>query len=461
MGLWLPNSADYLAVIFACARLGAVCVHINTRFGASEVGDLLRQAKPVVLVTQWGFVPVDFPAILARLPADSRASLRAVLGRHAPAGSVAGLPILPVALNGGTVPDAAAPDLPYLTYTTSGTTSGPKLVLHTQRSIASHARAVMQRLGFDQPGAAYLAAIPLCGTFGNAGAMAAIAGGAAVVCMERFDAATADALIRRHAITHALGGDDMLARLIEAAAGRTHTSMRFFGFAAFHASASRTAAQAAALGLQPTGVYGSSEMQALFSIAEGATRLLGGGRPSNAAAAVIIRDPETGADLPRGQSGEICIQAPSRFAGYLDNDAATAKATTTDGYFRTGDLGRLDGDSFIYEARLGDTLRLGGFLVNPEEIEGFLLGLPGVAGVQVVAASHAGDKVPVAFIVPDPGAAPDEAAMLAACRGQLARFKLPKRILTVAAFPFTDSPNGPKIQRVRLRDMAAEALAAG
>jgi fatty-acyl-CoA synthase len=461
VALWLPNSADYLASIFACARLGATSIHINTRFGSAEVGDLLRRAKPRALITQWGFAPVDFPAILAGLPGADRASLRAVLGRNQPFGveSLAGLPVLPLTWDGGTVPDAASPDLPCLTYTTSGTTSGPKLVLHHQRSIASHARQIMRRLGFDQPGAVYLAAIPLCGTFGNAGAMAAVAGGAAIVLMERFDAARADALIRRHDVTHCLGGDDMLARLIEAAAGRPHTTLRFFGFAAFHASAARTAAAADAIGLAPAGVYGSSEVQALFSIAEGDTRLLGGGRPCSAEAVVSVRDPDTGVELPRGESGEICFRAPSRFAGYLDNDAATAKATTADGFFRSGDLGRLAGDGFIYEARLGDTLRLGGFLVNPDEIEGFLLNLPGVAGVQVVAAPYDGDPVPVAFILPQPGATLDEASMLEACRGKLARFKLPKRIAMVEAFPFTDSPNGPKIQRVRLREMAAALLA--
>ena len=134
-----------------------------------------------------------------------------------------------------TIPDAAEPDLLCLTYTTSGTTSGPKLVLHSQRTIASHACDVTRRIGLDQDGAIYLAAIPLCGTFGNAGAMAAVAGGAGIVLMERFDAAAADGLIRRYAITHSAGGDDMLARLVDAAGGRPHTTMRFFGFAAFHA----------------------------------------------------------------------------------------------------------------------------------------------------------------------------------------------------------------------------------
>jgi len=68
VALWLPNGADYLAAIFACARLGALAVHINTRFRAAEVGSLLRRTRAVALVTQWGFAPVDFPAIFSALP---------------------------------------------------------------------------------------------------------------------------------------------------------------------------------------------------------------------------------------------------------------------------------------------------------------------------------------------------------------------------------------------------------
>jgi acyl-CoA synthetase (AMP-forming)/AMP-acid ligase II len=79
VALWLPNSADYLAAIFACARLGALAVHINTRFRAAEVGSLLRRTRAVALVTQWGFAPVDFPAIFSALPKEDRAALRCVL----------------------------------------------------------------------------------------------------------------------------------------------------------------------------------------------------------------------------------------------------------------------------------------------------------------------------------------------------------------------------------------------
>jgi fatty-acyl-CoA synthase len=463
VALWLPNSAGYLAAIFACARLGALAVHINTRFRAAEVGNLLRRSRAVALVTEWGFAPVDFPAILAALPALDRATLRCVIGLALPAGvtEVAGVPVLPLYRDAAAYAGAneAAAEMPCLTFTTSGTTSGPKLVLHDQQTIAGHAADVARHMGLDAADAALLAAVPLCGTFGNAAAMAAFAGGAHVVCLAQFDGEVAVGLIREHRITHLFGGDDMFGRIAAASDGRRFDSVRFSGFAAFHSNVAASIAAAETAGMHPHGLYGSSEVQALFSVSHGESRLVSGGVPVNAAARLAVRDPHTGATPPAGASGELWIDAPSRFVEYLEDPAATARAFDADGMFRTGDLGRLADDSFVFEARIGDAMRLGGFLVSPEEIEAVIQAQPGVAGVQVVAASSGeSDPVPVAFVRPAEGAALDEAALRARCREQLARFKVPERIVAIDAFPTVDGPNGPKVQRVRLREMAQTLL---
>jgi fatty-acyl-CoA synthase len=265
------------------------------------------------------------------------------------------------------------------------------------------------------------------------------------------------ALIRRHRITHVIGGDDMFARIAAASGARRFDTVRFSGFAAFHSTTAAAIAAAEAIGMQPRGLYGSSEVQALFAVAEGENRLLGGGVPVSPQAEVEVRDPHTGQALPLGASGELWINAPSRFVEYLENPAATERAFDADGWFRTGDLGRLTERGFVYEARMGDAMRLGGFLVAPEEIEAVIQALPGVAGVQVVAATGRGDPVPVAFVQAADEMNIDAAAVRAHCLQQLARFKVPARIVLVDAFPVVDSPNGPKVQRVRLREMA-EAL---
>ena len=240
--------------------------------------------------------------------------------------TLAGLPVLPLETDAADAgPDQAIGGVPCLTFTTSGTTSGPKLVLHDQQTIAGHAADVARCIALDADDAALLGAVPLCGTFGNAAAMAAIAGGAHIVCLAQFDGAAAAALIRHHRITHLIGGDDMFGRLAAASGGRPFM-VRFSGFAAFHSSAAVSIAAAEAVGLQPRGLYGSSEMQALFSIADGENRLCGGGAPVNQQVLLAVRDPETGTALPHGASGELWIDAPSRFVEYLDNPSATARA---------------------------------------------------------------------------------------------------------------------------------------
>ena len=144
--------------------------------------------------------------------------------------------------------------------------------------------------------AALLAAVPFCGTFGNAAAMAAIAGGAHVVCLAQFDGEAAAGLIRKHRITHLFGGDDMFGRIAAASGERRFDSVRFSGFAAFHSNAAASIAAAEAAGMHPHGLYGSSEVQALFSVSDGESRLLSGGVPVNAGARLAVRDPQTGAD---------------------------------------------------------------------------------------------------------------------------------------------------------------------
>jgi fatty-acyl-CoA synthase len=459
VALWLPNSVDYLALIFACARLGALAVHVNTRFRTAEAAYLLRRSQASALVTAWGFAPANFPELLTAIPKEDRRALQCVIGRDATVTEAAGLPVTRLEPK-GQAPDSALPEAPCLTFTTSGTTSGPKLVLHRQRSIAGHACDIRAALATGSSGSCALCAIPLCGTFGMSLAMSAAAGGAHIVLMPQFDGEAAANLIRKHAVTHTAGSDDMLGRIATAAEGRPFETLVFTGFASFTPRADLAVAAADALGMKPRGLYGSSEVQALFAISPDGRRLSDGGVPVSPDAEISVRDPETGAPLPEGQDGELCLRAPSFFDGYLGDPQATARAFTSDGFFRTGDLAESVAPGFVYKSRLGDSLRLGGFLVNPEEIEAFLQTLPGVDEAQVVAAEVNGERAVVAFIRAAPSAIPDEDAILAACRGSLARYKQPARAIVVEAFPVTDSPNGVKIRRAKLREMAAEALRA-
>ena len=142
--------------------------------------------------------------------------------------------------------------------------------------------------------------------------------------------------------------------------------------------------------------------------------------------------------------------------GYLNNPAATADAFTADGWFKTGDLAYSEGESFCYLARLKDSLRLKGYLVDPTEIEDFLCTHPSVDAAQVVGLHREGEgDVAVAFIRVST-APPAEAELFAYCKAGIAGYKVPRRIIVIDEFPKMNGPNGVKILKNVLREMANE-----
>jgi fatty-acyl-CoA synthase len=160
--------------------------------------------------------------------------------------------------------------------------------------------------------------------------------------------------------------------------------------------------------------------------------------------------------IPRAAS---CSGPASPARWNYGNEKATAEAMTPDGYVRTGDLAELDEHGgFTFLSRMGDVLRLSGFLVNPLEIETHLRKLPGIEGCQAIAVPRPDGVRCVAFVILSSGVALDEAAAIAHCRRGLANYKVPLRVFAIDDFPKTPSPNGFKIQRVKLRDMALERL---
>lgn len=114
--------------------------------------------------------------------------------------------------------------------------------------------------------------------------------------------------------------------------------------------------------------------------------------------------------------------------------------------------------TFVYLARSGDAIRLSGFLVDPLEIEDVLKDIEGVRDAQVVGVETTGKTVPVAFVIADGSVEFDEARIVEAAKAMLAAFKVPARVLPVDAFPTTESANGQKIQKAKLRAMAADFL---
>ncbi|WP_166267312.1 AMP-binding protein [Marinobacter caseinilyticus] len=468
VAVWLVNRPEWLALMLGLSRIGAVLVAVNTRYRTAELQHILSASGACLLIMQPRFRKIDFQAMLEKLEPETVPDLKtiAVLDQATTAPQLGGCSTLPFpALETSNAPDVtdhSSENNLAILFTTSGTTKLPKLVVHTQSSLASHADLVARAFRFDQPEAGLLAPLPFCGTFGLVPVMTALAAGIPIAVMETFDEGPAVELILKHKLTHLFGSDEMYWRLLAAMPEETRfESLRMCGFAAFQTGAEELARQTDARGIPLAGVYGSSEVQALFSIQAGQSdvqeRCKGGGFPADPEAQVRVRHTETGDLLEPEQSGVLEIRAKGNFAGYFNNPEATSEAVDTDGFFSTGDIGYLRQDgSFVYQTRAGDAIRLGGFLVNPAEIEDVLRDCPGIAEAQVIGADVDGKPACVAFVIADPDTDVDAEGVRAWLKNTIAAFKVPAKVWFLDAFPVTESANGTKIQRAKLRAMAAE-----
>jgi fatty-acyl-CoA synthase len=475
VALWLPNLPAWLATFFACGRLGAIAVSVNTRFRSHELADILQRAGCKAIVFWPGFRSIDFAGILAGCDRSALGALAHVIAYDEAGGAlpdrIHDRPVVGYRALAAAAPmtaDEGRPESGCVIFTTSGTTKAPKFVLHDQRTVVRHADDVARGFGYDAPDAVVLVTAPLCGVFGFTNAMGALAAARPLVMFPTFDAEESAQAVLRHRVTHTHASDEMIGRMLEAVPGTpAFPSARFFGYAAFAPAYADLPRRAEARGLAVVGLYGMSECHALMARqSESAPlpgRALGGGKPVAPETRVRARDPETGTIQPHGVAGELEIKAPSCMVGYYNDEAATRAAFTDDGFLRTGDLGySTEEGGFVFLARLGDALRLSGFLVSPAEIEDVLQTHPSVAGAQVVGVETPGGGTKAfAFVILAPGAAFDEREVMAHCAGRIAKFKVPVHVQPIGAFPVTPGANATKIQKAKLRELAQAALAAG
>jgi fatty-acyl-CoA synthase len=459
VALWLPNVPAYPILYFACIRLGAIAVAVNTRYRSVEVADIVGRSGAKVLACAPGFRHIAFLEILAGIDPVALEKLTAIVvvgdepGTPPPAIERlqrVGFERLQSRPRHGI--NHAKVNAPCNIFTTSGTTSAPKFVLHRQGAIASHAQQVARVFGFTAPDTLSLAILPLCGVFGFNQTMATLAAGKPSVLVESYGIEEIARLIEAHRPTTMFGSDDMYARLLDLVPGeRPFPSIGWAGYANFNAALADLAERAEPRGLRLVGLYGMSEIQALYARqpldAPIARRKRGGGIPTSPLAHFRIQD------------GELQCAGPSLMVGYWGNEKATAETLSADGYVRTGDLAEADGQGgFTFLSRIGDVLRLSGFLVNPLEIEQHIQKMPGIEGCQTIALPRTDGVQAIAFVMLKPGASLDEAAVIKHCRSGLASYKVPVRVFATEDFPKTPSPNGFKIQRNRLREMAERLL---
>lgn len=461
VALWLPNVPLWVALLFACARIGAPAVALNTRFKSQELGDILGRTGAKLLVYWPGFRGIDFTGILDGVESACMRGLQHVVayseGEALPR-QVCGLPLMPsdsLAREGAIAPATGEAQDGCVMFTTSGTTSRPKLVLHTQQSVVSHAINTAHALDYDAPGSVIKVVTPLCGVSGFGMPPAAIAARAPFVLTPAFEARESLDLIRTHRVTHVHANHEIIRRWLEVVSDADDlSSLRTVNCGSGIAG---VAERAAARGIAVLSIYGSSEMQARFSRQRPELApqraLEAGGFPVSPWATVRAVDIDNGRVLPQGEKGELQMRAPSQMLAYFGDADATARGLTADGFVRTGDCGytRADG-SFVLEARIGDVLKLSGFLVSPAEIEAAVLAYPGVLQCQVVGVQGERGPRAVAFVRCDGPF--DETLLQKYCRERLAGYKVPARVVRLDAFPVTAGANAPKVQKNKLREMA-------
>lgn len=424
IAIQMHNVPLYLELFAAAAHAGFVIMSVNVRFAESLASSLVERSGSRLVIRSADDLPSE------------------PIGRGESVASA--------------TDQAVGPDDRFVIFTTSGTTSAPKLVVHQHRSVVAHAADVAEAFGYDEQ-SVVMVPVPLCGVFGFTVLWGALAGNSRVILPSVFEVEATARMVEEHRVTSMHGSDDMFHRLLETDADLS--SITTSGYARFNSALDGIVERCEARGVQLSGLYGMSEVQALYAFRGGLglaleDRWRPAGRLVSAQAERRVID------------DELQLQGPSLFEGYLRDGGAEIDRELTDEHFdgpwfRTGDLATEDGPrSFEYITRLGDVMRLGGFLVAPAEVEGVLMQHPGIDQAQVVAVGLAQGARPVAFVISEAGEPVDEQATIDHCQATLARFKCPVRVVQVDAFPVTDGPNGVKIQRAELRRQAEALLLA-
>jgi len=179
VAVWLVNRLEWVALLFAAARLGAIVAAVNTRYRSAELAHLLALSRAKMLVVESDFRGIDFAAILSGIERRTVPDLMqlAMVGRGTFA---AASPTVHFDAFDRRYPPAPGQDqdldAPVLLYTTSGTTKGPKLVAHSQRTLASHGASIAKALGLSADQHSLLLMLPLCGTFGLSTLLGFLAG---------------------------------------------------------------------------------------------------------------------------------------------------------------------------------------------------------------------------------------------------------------------------------------------
>ena len=468
VALWMSNCPEIEFLIFAIAKIGATVVPFNTRYRSSDLAYVIRASACSVFITMRKSGPVAFDSILSEalgpvevasdgsLQIPSSPELRQIvsIGGSSIPGVLDWEQFQESGLGRVVSTPSMSPEDPVLMVYTSGTTGNPKGVLLNHSGLrVCYDRCRIMGLAEDDVQLTYL---PLFHTYAICYSMIMVfQSGGHQVLMEAFDADAALDLIARDGVTVIHGFDAHFNDFLLAM--RRHprdTKSLRFGTMTVGSDASVALAREVQRVLCPTlSGYGMTEMWGAVTItprrATQEQRCEASGLPQPGVELKVI-DPATGQPVEPGVLGEIYVRSYSRMIGYDGQPEATEQVFDADEWFRTGDAGMLREDGHIrFVARYKDILKVGGENVSPAEVEGFISDMKGVDYVAVVGAPHERfQEVPVAFVVRSPDGPKTGQEVIDFCRGKLASFKIPSKVVFVDNLPVT--PTG-KVQKEVLR----------
>ncbi len=446
IGLMAPNMPDYVVVFHAAALAGATVTTLNPTYTATEAAHQLKDSGAVLLVTIPAFLPLATTATQG-----SKVREVVTIGVAPGLRSIEDLMGTPLMAQVQVDLDGHVLALPY----SSGTTGLPKGVMLGHRNMVVNVDQSLALLDV-QSGETTVAFLPFFHIYGmNVLMNTFLAHGAGLVTMPRFDL---EALLT-HVQTHRV--ERLLIAPPVAIALAKHpmidqfdlSSLRIVLSAAAPLGPEVSAAVAARLGCAVIQGYGMTELSPLTHAVPHRTPRSGSVGITAPNTMTRIVDPETGEDCGPDQPGEVWVKGPQVMIGYHNRPEATA-AMVQDGWLRTGDLGTVDADGYLFiRDRLKELIKVKGFQVAPAEVEAELLGLPGVADAAVIGMpdDEAGER-PLAFVVRQPGRDITAEAILEALRPRLASYKLPVGVTFIDAVP--KSASGKILRRV-LRDQMA------
>jgi fatty-acyl-CoA synthase len=481
VGIWGPNSPEWILTQFATARLGLILVNINPAYRLSELEYALNKVGCRAIVIAEKFKTSNYvemiqalaPELAAkgpgRLVAAKLPALEIVIqmgGAPAP-----GMLAFSEVASGADAADVAAleaisaslsPNDAINIQFTSGTTGLPKGATLTHRNIVNNARFVVETMHF-RPADRLCVTVPLYHCFGMVlGALGcAVTGACMVFPGEGFDPAATLAAVSKERCTALYGVPSMFAAMLDVP-----------DFARFDLSSLRTGVMAGApcpIELMKrviadmhmreiTICYGMTEtspvsfQSAVDDPLERRVSTIGRVHPHVEAKIVDTDDNIVATGVP----GEVCCRGYSVMLGYWDDEAKT-RESIKDGWMRTGDLGVIDADGYAsIVGRLKDMVIRGGENIYPREIEEFLLQNPKFREVQVfgVPDQHYGEEL-CAYIVCREGQSATEEEVRAFCKDRISHYKVPRYIRFRSELPLTATG---KAQKFKMRDEMIEEL---